>query len=122
VRIALPIVVAVVLAVYALVDCLQTEPADVRGPRRAIWLLLIVLVPVLGPVAWLVSRPRQRPRGQAPRPITRPVAPDDNPEFLRSLKPPQDDNDLMRRWEADLRRREEELRRKNEDGDDAAKS
>ena len=118
-RIALPIVVAVVLAVYALVDCLQTEPAEVRGPRRAIWLLLIVVVPVLGPVAWLVSRPRQRPRGQAPRPITRPVAPDDNPDFLREIRDVDAGHEqMLEQWEADLRRREEEMRHRPEGDDD----
>ena len=41
------------------------------------------------------------------------VAPDDNPEFLRSLKAAgARDEAMLKDWEADLRRREEELRRK----------
>jgi hypothetical protein len=46
------------------------------------------------------------------------VAPDDNPEFLNSLKaesaPSKNvkDEALLKGWEADLRRREEELRRR----------
>jgi hypothetical protein len=46
------------------------------------------------------------------------VAPDDNPEFLNSLKaesaPSKNvkDEALLKDWEADLRRREEELRRR----------
>lgn len=46
------------------------------------------------------------------------VAPDDNPEFLNSLKAEnQKDEALLKDWEADLRRREEELKRR-EQGED----
>lgn len=115
---ALPIVVAVVLAVYALIDCLQTDPAAVPGPRRGVWLALIVLIPVIGPIGWLIARPRRtrpvRPRPQPPRPI----APDDNPEFLREIREVDDKHaQMLEQWEADLRRREEEMRRPP-DGDD----
>jgi hypothetical protein len=45
------------------------------------------------------------------------VAPDDNPEFLRSLsEASKKDEDLLKDWEADLRRREEELRRREHGG------
>lgn len=47
-------------------------------------------------------------------------APDDDPEFLARLKRQADDDheQLLGRWEADLRRREEELRRRDDgDGD-----
>jgi hypothetical protein len=119
VRIALPIVVAVVLAVYALIDCLQTDPADVRGPRRAIWVAMIVLLPVIGPVAWLVTRFRQRRRRQPPRTAPRPLAPDDNPDFLREIRDVDAEHEkLLEQWEADLRRREEEQRHRPEGDDD----
>jgi hypothetical protein len=46
------------------------------------------------------------------------VAPDDNPEFLNSLKADnKKDEALLKDWEADLRRREEELKRR-ESGED----
>lgn len=115
----LPIIVALTLAVYALIDCLQTDPAEIRGPRRAVWILLILLIPIIGPVAWLVARWRTpHPGGQpARRPTTPPVAPDDNPEFLRQLRSIDDEHEqLLSQWEADLRRREEEMR--DRDGDD----
>ena len=45
-------VLAVGLLIYAFTDCIQTSnPAYLR---KAIWLLVIVVVPVLGPLAWLV--------------------------------------------------------------------
>jgi hypothetical protein len=116
-RLALPIVVAVVLAVFAMIECVQADPAQVRSLRKPLWLVVIVLVPVIGPIFWLViGRPQARRLPTAPPP--RPVAPDDDPEFLRRLR----DSDLghekmLDDWEADLRRREDELRRRS-DGDD----
>ncbi|MGH8776308.1 MAG: PLD nuclease N-terminal domain-containing protein [Jiangellaceae bacterium] len=108
---ALPIVVAVVLAVYALIDCLQTDPADARGPRRGVWLAVIVLIPIIGPIAWLIAQhARTRPVRPRPQP-PRPVAPDDNPEFLREIREVDDKHaQMLEQWEADLRRREEEMR------------
>jgi hypothetical protein len=95
---ALPIV----LAVYALVDLVQTRDEDVQGLPKLVWVLLIVLVWVVGPVAWLLAGSRSRtlpgllPRGDGPRgtPGRRTTAPDDDPDFLRGLnrpRPPEDD-------------------------------
>jgi Phospholipase_D-nuclease N-terminal len=88
----LPLIIVVVLAIYCLVEIAQSDPRDVRQLPRSLW-ALVVLVPVAGPVAWLVyGRPngevpaepvgRPRPRQQQPRE----VAPDDDPDFLRSIK------------------------------------
>jgi hypothetical protein len=77
------VVVLVVLGVtvYALVDCWGSDGPSVRLLPRALW-FLVVLVPVVGPVLWLVAG---RPREVMDAPHPRPVAPDDDPEFLRRL-------------------------------------
>ena len=103
------IVASVTLIVYALIDCARTAPAEVRRLARRTWLTVIVLLPVIGAVAWLVAG---RPRHHGERPIApRPSAPDDDEDFLRAL---DGDDDAYRRrledWERDLRRRESELR------------
>jgi Phospholipase_D-nuclease N-terminal len=133
VRLVLPIIVALVLAIYAFIDCLQADPAEVRGPRRPVWIAMILLLPIVGPVSWLVAR-RGMPRtGRPQRYATPPVAPDDNPEFLRQLRDIDDQHEeLLSQWEDDLRRREEEMRDKNGDelpknrgdegGDDTSRS
>lgn len=47
------------------------------------------------------------------------MAPDDNPEFLKSLKEDnKKDEALLKDWEADLRRREEALRRQEQERQD----
>ncbi len=87
-RIALPAVLLLALTVYALVDCLLTRRGAV--PRRWAWVLLILLLPLIGPMAWLLLG---RPRRQPPKPPPgrdQPLAPDDDPDFLRRLRPPDD--------------------------------
>jgi hypothetical protein len=112
------IVIQVVIASLALIDCLSVEKHQVRALPRAVWVPVILLVALIGPIAWFVAgRPARgggAPRATSPRPG--PVAPDDNPEFLKSLADSarQRDEELFRRWEEDLRRREENLRREHD--------
>lgn len=112
---------AVLLAALALISCLSVE--DKRRisllPRFA-WVLVILLVPVLGPVGWFVfGRPQpEQPRAFVPpwrrnapvvRKPPRPRAPDDDPEFLRTLNQRLNSRDeqMLRRWEEDFRRGDE---------------
>ena len=50
------VVLAVVgLHVYALLDCIRTSPAQVRGLPFAAWMLLVLFLPAVGPMLWLWS-------------------------------------------------------------------
>ncbi|MGK5676290.1 PLD nuclease N-terminal domain-containing protein [Micromonospora sp. URMC 106] len=114
----------IVLAVCALISCLSAEEGEIKALPRIAWVLIILFFPLLGSVAWFAAgreRTPGRPRGGAPRgrilptgERPRPVAPDDDPEFLKSLgeRSRREDQELFRRWEDDLRRREDELRRR----------
>ena len=77
-------VVALGLAVFCLVQVVQTRGQQVRVLPRWAWVLVIVLLPLLGPIGWLVlGQPRRgRPPTQSQR---RTIAPDDDPDFLRRL-------------------------------------
>jgi len=85
------IVLPIALAVYALVDLVQTRDEDVQGLPKLAWVALIVLIWVVGPIAWLIAGKKGRrwlpgmPRPAGPRGGGRPVAPDDDPDFLRGL-------------------------------------
>jgi hypothetical protein len=79
------ILAPIVLAVYALVDCVQTTRP--RGLPKAAWLVVIALVPVIGPLAWLLGGHDRGWRLPTP-PSSRPLAPDDDPDFLRRLRNP----------------------------------
>lgn len=83
---ALVVVVPVVLAIYCLVQVAQSRPDSVRTFPRWAWAVLILLFPVLGAVSWLfVGRPKER-RAQPPTRRSRPLAPDDDPDFLRGIR------------------------------------
>jgi len=61
----LPLLLAVALPIWGVVDALQTPPARWQEARhnRLAWIALIVLLPVLGSVLYaLVVRPRLRAR------------------------------------------------------------
>ena len=95
------IVLVLALTIYSLLDCARTpeESMPARMPKL-LWIIIIVMATLVGPIAWIiVSRVKAaEDRGgeveptmwsskegtsfrRAERP--RPVAPDDDPEFLR---------------------------------------
>lgn len=51
----LVVLLVVGLHVYALLDCVRTSPAEVRGLPFAAWVLIVLFVPVVGPLLWLWS-------------------------------------------------------------------
>jgi hypothetical protein len=87
--------VGVVFAAVALISCLSvSDKRTIRRLPRFLWVILIVLVPIAGPVAWFAfGRPRTLRQSRPRRPLAagqpdRSPAPDDDPEFLQSLKRP----------------------------------
>jgi hypothetical protein len=96
------VLVVIGIMVYALVDCLRADAHDLRHLPRSGW-LLVILVPLVGAVVYLVVG---RPADVSDEPPARPLAPDDDPEFLRRL-------DLERR-----RRQADEERRRRRDRQD----
>ncbi|MFI2754436.1 PLD nuclease N-terminal domain-containing protein [Cellulomonas sp. P22] len=86
------VLAAVGLIVYTIIDVLRSDESERFGVHRILWLVFIVVLPVIGSLAWLVlrrlARSASRRGGGAPRPRTAsgPVAPDDDPEFLWRLE------------------------------------
>jgi hypothetical protein len=87
--------VPLVVTLYALIDAILIPGALARSLPKWLWLVLIVVVPFFGAVAWLVAgRPtrEQAPSGGGPlgrvvprRAAPAEAAPDDDPAFLRKL-------------------------------------
>lgn len=123
-RVLIFVVFPLMLAVYALVDCIQTPEAEVRGLPKIGWVVLIVLIGVVGPATWLIAGKDRSGRGgpawsggagagypDRERPTRRVVAPDDDPDFLRKLNTRDARHEeMLEQWERDLRRREGDLR------------
>ena len=102
--------VQLVLLVLALISVLSAS--RVRTMPRALWVLVILLIPLLGPLAYFLwGRPKAAPRENGPvlRHKSRPAAPDDDPDFLRSVDTEQSrrDRELLAQWERDLDSNEE---------------
>lgn len=116
----------ILLTVIALISCLSAEEGELRALPRIVWVIVILLFPLVGSIAYFVAgRPNaaRAPAGQwrpgsgfpeAERP--RQLAPDDDPDFLRKIEQQRrkDDADLLRKWEDDLKRREDDLRKREE--------
>jgi hypothetical protein len=74
------------LFAYAVVDLVSTPASAVRTLPKPLW-FVVVLPPVFGPLAWLLFGRARRGRGDVPSaPPIRPVAPDDDEDFLRELR------------------------------------
>jgi hypothetical protein len=96
----LPVLLVLGLALLALIDCLARDGDEIRGLPKLLWVFVILLFPLLGSLAWFIAgRPREatgwgyggatgRTRPAPPRP----VAPDDDPEFLRGLNKRRDED------------------------------
>ena len=97
------IVLVLALTLYALLDCARTpeESMPARMPKF-LWITLIVLFPTIGPIAWIIVSRVKALRSAAAyveptvwsskegttfrAAAARPMAPDDDPEFLRDLE------------------------------------
>ena len=94
-------VAAVALTIYALVDLSVTQATRLRAFPKPVWIALIVVLPVIGPILWLTI-------GKNRRATTKPKAPDDDPNFLGTLGESADER---------IQRLEEELRKLDEEDD-----
>lgn len=94
-RVVVPIVLIAVF-VYGLVDVIRTDARLTRGISKPAWIVVQIVLPVVGAILWFFAG-RPRGTGAAPANYRHPVAPDDDPEFLRNLE-------LRRRQQAEAER------------------
>jgi hypothetical protein len=97
--------VQLVLLVLGLISAISAE--RVRAMPRLLWILVILLIPVLGPIAYFFfGRPLPPPEQGRPvrRTAPRPTSPDDDPDFLRSMNTEQSrrDRELLDKLEREL--------------------
>lgn len=110
-RLLLFYVVPLVLTIFCLVDAITSRDDDVRHLPKLWWLILILLFPVVGSVAWLVAgRPTtsSRPRSARERPA--PEFPEYDRPGRSAAADPEADAEFLKR----VRERAEEQRRRHE--------
>ncbi|MEV3871099.1 PLD nuclease N-terminal domain-containing protein [Streptomyces sp. NPDC049906] len=90
----LPFLLVLALWIYAFIDCLNTPEEEVKHLPKVAWVIIVLLFGqvLIGPIAWFAAGKVRKGagagggpglRGRGSRPQW--VAPDDNPEFLKSL-------------------------------------
>ncbi|MER5872126.1 PLD nuclease N-terminal domain-containing protein [Streptomyces sp. NPDC002044] len=97
----LPFLLIIALTIYTFIDCLNTPEEEVKHLPKVVWVIIILLFSIVGPVVWLFAGKKRAAvggggfgGGRARR--AQWVAPDDNPEFLKSLRDEQDEQDEKR--------------------------
>lgn len=111
-RVVVGLVIAgLVFTIFAVVDCSLTERFRVRALPKPLWLLIVLLLPVIGPLLWfLIGRAPTRWAGG------RRLPPDDDPDFFGRHRgpsaPPQPAH------QEELQRFEEELANLDTDPDE----
>jgi len=81
----LGVLVLVALYIYFVIDVLRTPSGETRTLPKFVWLLLVVLIPIVGGLLWLaLGRVWPAPGSRFGR-RRGPLAPDDDPTFLKQI-------------------------------------
>ncbi|MFC8274798.1 PLD nuclease N-terminal domain-containing protein [Streptomyces sp. NPDC057271] len=84
---ALMFILPLALTIYACIDCVTTPDDETKHLPKLAWVVLILLFPIAAPIVWFVAgKDRGHAFGAGGRGANQWVAPDDNPEFLKSLR------------------------------------
>lgn len=117
----LPVMAELALLVFCLIDAIQSDADRVRNLSKGWWIVLIVVLPLAGGVAWLVAGRPLAPRTQVPWRATQTAG---FPEYERPRRYGDDEaaaerrraeerrsdelhEQMLRDWEAQLRAREQ---------------
>ena len=78
------VLLGIALYIYFAIDVIRTPRGQTRTLPKFVWLLLVLLLPLLGGLIWLaLGRVWRSPGSRFGR--RRPMAPDDDPTFLKQL-------------------------------------
>jgi Phospholipase_D-nuclease N-terminal len=100
-------VVTLALWIYCLVDVIGSDEGGIRHLPKLWWLLIVLLFPFAGSIAWLAAgRPPRAPR-RSPRERAMPSYPEYDRPGRAAATSPEDDEEFLRK----IRERAEEQRR-----------
>jgi hypothetical protein len=93
VRNLVPAALVLAFTVYCVVDVVRSDSSDVRGLPKTFWVILCLLFPLAGGIAWLLAGRPRTARAAGPRRVGRPgpsvLGPDDDVDFLRTIERPR---------------------------------
>lgn len=78
-------ILAVAFYIYCIIDVLRTRSGETRTLPRWVWLILVIVLPLIGGVLWLLLGRVWNTPGSMRRRRRGPVAPDDDPAFLKKI-------------------------------------
>ena len=78
-------ILAVAVYIYCIIDVVRTPRGEARTFPKWLWLILVILVPLIGSLLWLALGRVWRSPGSRFSRRRGPVAPDDDPTFLKKL-------------------------------------
>ncbi|PPF42889.1 hypothetical protein C5B85_15050 [Pseudoclavibacter sp. AY1F1] len=93
-------VIVVAVTIFAVVDCAMTDTKRTRALPKPVWVVVVLLVPVVGPLLWLFFG---KVRGNAPTAKPVQTTPDDDETFLRSIGIESDSEERIRKLEEELK-------------------
>lgn len=104
-------VVELCLVVYCVLNIITTPDEQVRNLPKLLWLVLVLLFPIVGGVAWLVAGRPQGPARSLPYKGNRGIPPEYDRPGRATAYSPDDDEAFLR----SLRERAEQQRRAAEE-------
>jgi hypothetical protein len=81
----LPLLILLAVTIFTLVTVAQSSPYSVRHLPRWLWFVIVLIVPGLGCLAWWIFGRPLPGDPEHPGAPARPIAPDDDSDFLRGL-------------------------------------
>lgn len=107
--------------IWAILDVISTDESMMRNLPKGVWLLLVIVLPTIGAVAWIaLGRPNGvgwRPGDTTYRPVRRTIGHEDRPDWNRSREEQRQEYE-----ETDRRLKEERDRRREEKVDQRGKT
>jgi hypothetical protein len=103
-------VVELCLVVYCVLSIITTPEGQIRNLPKLLWLVLVLLFPIVGAIAWLVAGRPQGPTTSLPYKGNRGLPPEYDRPGRAVASSPDDDEAFLR----GLRERAEEQRRRAE--------
>lgn len=106
---ATPFLLLLLLDIFCVIDAITSRDDEIRNLPKVAWILLILIFPPIGAIAWLaVGRPQRGPRPASPYERSAPAYPEYDRPGRAAGATAESDEEFLRR----IRERAEEQRRK----------